>query len=93
MSGGALIIVFVAGLLGIMGGWLVPIIFRSERPYGVVGDVLVCTILTVVLSFLSFNYIMPALGFESGWIKVLGSTLDPLALGLIGLWVMRKVKG
>jgi hypothetical protein len=93
MSGGALIIVVVAGILGILGGWLVPIIFKSERPYGLVGDILVCTIVTVVLSFLSWGYIMPALGFESGWIKVLGSTLDPLTLGLISLWVMRKIKG
>ena len=93
MSGGALIIVVVAGILGILGGWLVPILFKSERPYGLVGDILVCTIVTVVLAFLSWNYIMPALGFESGWIKVLGSTGDPLALGLISLWVMRKIKG
>ncbi len=93
MSGGALIIVVVAGILGILGGWLVPILFKSERPYGLVGDILVCTIVTVVVAFLSWNYIMPALGFESGWIKVLGSTLDPLTLGLIGLWVMRKIKG
>lgn len=93
MSGGALIIVVGAGILGILGGWLVPILFKSERPYGLVGDILVCTIVTVVVAFLSWNYIMPALGFESGWIKVLGSTLDPLTLGLIGLWVMRKIKG
>jgi predicted small integral membrane protein len=93
MSGGALIIVVVAGILGILGGWLVPIIFKSGRPYGPVGDILVCTIVTVVVAFLSWNYIMPALGFESGWIKVLGSTGDPLFLGLISLWVMRKIKG
>jgi hypothetical protein len=36
---------------------------------------------------------MPALGFEDGWLKVLGSTGDPLFLGLISLWVMRKIKG
>jgi hypothetical protein len=93
MSGGALLIVVVAGILAILGGWFVPIIFKSERPYGLVGDIVVCTIVTVVFAFLSWNYIMPALGFESGWIKVLGSTGDPLFLGLISLWVMRKIKG
>jgi predicted small integral membrane protein len=87
------IILLVSLVLGVLGGWLVPIIFKSERPYGLVGDILVCTIITVVLAFLSWNYIMPALGFESGWIKVLGSIGDPLFLGLIGLWVMRKIKG
>lgn len=93
MSGGALLIVVVAGILGVLGGWLVPIIFKSERPYGLVGDILVCTIVTVILAFLSWNYLMPALGFESGWIKVLGSIGDPLFVGLISLWVMRKIKG
>ena len=87
------IILLVSLVLGVLGGWLVPIIFKSKRPYGLVGDILVCTIITVVLAFLSWNYIMPALGFESGWIKVLGSIGDPLFLGLIGLWVMRKIKG
>ena len=87
------IILLVSLVLGVLGGWLVPIIFKSKRPYGLVGDILVCTIITVVLAFLSWNYIMPALGFESPWIKVLGSIGDPLFLGLIGLWVMRKIKG
>jgi len=93
MSGGTLLIVVVAGILGILGGWLVPILFKSARPYGLLGDILVCALLAVVLSFLSWGYIMPALGFESGWLKVLGSTADPVFLGLIGLWVIRKIKG
>jgi hypothetical protein len=93
MGGGTLIIVVVAGILGVLGGWLVPILFKSERPYGLLGDILVCTIVTVVISFLSWSYIMPALGFESGWLKVLGATGDPLAFGLISLWLLRKIKG
>ena len=87
-----LIILLVSLVLGILGGWLVPILFKSQRPYGLLGDILVCTIVTVVVSFLSWNYIMPALGFQDGWIKVLGATGDPFALGLISLWVMRKIK-
>ncbi len=87
-----LIILLVTLVLGVLGGWLVPMLFKSKRPYGLVGDILVCTVVTVVVSFLTWNYLMPALGFEDGWIKVLGSTLDPFALGLISLWVMRKIK-
>ena len=87
-----LIILLVCLVLGVLGGWLVPLLFKSERPYGVVGDILVCTVVTVVTSFLSWNYIMPALGFEGGWIKVAGATLDPFSLGLICLWVLRKIK-
>ena len=86
------IILLVSLVLGVLGGWLVPILFKSKRPYGVAGDILVCTVITVGLSFLSWNYLMPALGFEDGWIKILGSTGDPFAAGLISLWVMRKIK-
>jgi uncharacterized membrane protein YeaQ/YmgE (transglycosylase-associated protein family) len=87
------IILLASLVLGVLGGWLVPIIFKSERPYGLVGDILVCASVSVILSFLSWNYLMPALGFEDGWIKVLGSTGDPVFFGLICLWVMRKIKG
>lgn len=92
MDRSSIVIVVVAGILAILAGWLVPVIFKSRRPYGLVGDIVVCTVATVGLSFLSWNYIMPALGFETGWIKVLGSTADPLTLGLICLWLMRKIK-
>jgi hypothetical protein len=87
-----LIILLVSLVLGVLGGWLVPLLFKSARPYGLVGDILVCTTITVVVSLVTWNYLMPALGFDSGWIKVLGSTLDPFALGLISLWLMRKIK-
>jgi len=93
MGGGTLIILVVAGILGALGGWLVPILFKSERPYGPLGDIMVCTIITVVVSFLSWTYIMPALGFESGWLKVLGAISDPLAFGLISLWLLRRIRG
>jgi uncharacterized membrane protein YeaQ/YmgE (transglycosylase-associated protein family) len=86
------IILVVSLVLGVLGGWLVPMLFKSQRPFGLLGDILTCTLITVVVSFLSWSYIMPALGFQSGWIKVAGATLDPFALGLIGLWVLRKVK-
>jgi hypothetical protein len=40
MSSGTLLIVVVTGILGILSGWLIPIIFKSKRPYGVLGDIL-----------------------------------------------------
>jgi Na+-driven multidrug efflux pump len=87
-----LIILLVSLVLGVLGGWLVPVLFKSPRPYGVLGDVLLCAAVTVLISFLSWSYIMPAMGFQDGWIKVAGATLDPFALGLISLWVLRKIK-
>ncbi|GAF85969.1 unnamed protein product [marine sediment metagenome] len=92
MSGGTLLIVVVTGVLAILSGWLVPIVFKSKRPYGLLGDILVCTVPAVALSFAAWQWILPALGFTSGWIKVLGAIGDPLALGWICLWIVRKIK-
>ena len=93
MSGAAILIVAISGFLGILCGWIVPILFKSKRPYGLLGDILVCTLVTVVISYLSWTVLMPALGFRDGWMKVLGSTGDPLFLGLVCLWLLRKIKG
>jgi hypothetical protein len=92
MDTGTLIIVVMTGILAIISGWLVPIIFKSERPYGLGGDILVCTVLAVGLSFVEWVWILPALGFETGWIKIAAAIGDPLGLGWIGLWVLRKIK-
>jgi hypothetical protein len=92
MSTGALIIVIVAAVLAVISGWLIPIIFKSRRPYGLLGDVLVCTVPTVVLAYLEWVYILPALGFKPGWISIAAAIGDPLGLGWICLWLLRKVK-
>ena len=93
MSSSTLLLVFVGAVLAAVSGWLIPIIFKSKRPYGLLGDILVCVVLTVVLAYVEAEYILPALGFGKGWIFVLAVIGDPLALGWIGLWVMRKIKG
>ena len=92
MSGGTLLIVVVAGLLAILSGWLVPILFKSRRPYGLWGDILVCLVATVVLAYVEWVWILPAIGFGEGWIAVAAAIGDPLGLGWICLWLMRKIK-
>ena len=92
MSGGTLIIVVVAGILAILSGWLIPIILKSRRPYGLWGDVLVCLVVTVVLAYVEWVWILPAIGFGKGWIPVAAAIGDPLILGWICLWLMRKIK-
>ncbi|MCP4676230.1 MAG: hypothetical protein GY854_12120 [Deltaproteobacteria bacterium] len=86
------IVLLVSLVLGVLGGWLVPIVYNSEPPYGLAGDILVCTIFTVVFSYLSWSYAMPVIG-EDGCTKVLGSICHPFILGLISLGVMRWIKG
>jgi hypothetical protein len=92
MSSGTFLIVAVAGVLAILTGWLLPIIFKSPRPFGLGGDILVCLVATIVLAYVEWVYILPAIGFSTGWIAVAAAIGDPLVLGWICLWLMRKIK-
>jgi hypothetical protein len=92
MSSGTLLIVAVAAVLAILSGWLIPIIFKSRRPYGLLGDILVCLIITAGLAYLEWVYILPALGFRPGWLSIAAAIGDPLFLGWIALWLMRKIR-
>jgi hypothetical protein len=93
MDGATIIIVGVTGILAIFSGWLLPIIFKSRRPYGLWGDILVCTLVAVVLAYVEWVWILPAIGFEkSGWLPVAAAIGDPVVLGWICLWLMRKIK-
>jgi hypothetical protein len=93
MSGGTLLIVVVSGILAILSGWLVPVLFKSRRPYGLWGDILVCLVPTVVLAYVEWTWILPAIGFGEGWIAVAAAIGDPLGLGWVCLWLVRKLKG
>jgi hypothetical protein len=92
MSAGAFLIVVIAGILAIFSGWLLPIIFKSRRPLGVVGDILVCMIVTAVFSYVEWVWILPAIGFGKGWISIAAAIGDPLGFGWICLWLMRRIK-
>lgn len=92
MTAGTLLLVAVVGILGILLGWLVPILFKSERPYGLLGDILACALLPAVLAFVEWVWLLPAIGFGTGWLSVLIALGDPLGFGLLCLWLMRKIK-
>ncbi len=86
------IVLLVTLVLSALGGWLLPILFKSRRPYGLLGDILIASVPAVILAFVEWQWILPALGFEGGWIKVVAAIGDPVALGWILLWVARKLK-
>ena len=92
MDSGTLLIVIVAAALAILSGWLVPVIFRSRRPYGLWGDILVCVGVTVVLAYVEWVWLLPWIGFGRGWISIAAAIGDPLGLAWICLWLMRKIK-
>jgi hypothetical protein len=92
MSAGTLLIVVVVGVLGVALGWLVPALFKSERPYGLLGDILVCAGVSVVFAYAEWVWILPALGFSTGWLSVLIAIGDPVGFGLLCLWLLRKIR-
>ena len=93
MSSGTILIVVVASILAILSGWLLPIIFKSCRPFGLGGDILVCLVVTVVLAYVEWVSLLPAIGFGKGWISIAAAIGDPLVLSWICLWLMRKIRG
>ena len=92
MSSGTFLIVGLAGLLGLISGLVLPPIFRSRRPFGLIGDVLVATILAAVLAYIEWTWVLPPLGFETGWLSVLAAIGDPVGLAWMALWLMRRLR-
>lgn len=88
-----LVIAVVNLVLGALIGWLVPEMLHSERPYGLGGDMGASAVSAAVLGVIEWAWILPAMGFNSGWIKVAAAIGDPLGLALVLLWLMRKMKG
>lgn len=75
----------------ILAGWLVPLAFKSERPFGLVGDILGATIVGVVWAFILYQYLVPLVGL-TGPLALFGSALEAIGMGAIALWIMRKIK-
>jgi hypothetical protein len=92
MSASLLVIVVAAGLLGLLSGWLLPILFKSRRPFGLGGDLIVSTVAAVALAYVEWVWILPALGFEPGWLSIAAAIGDPVGLAWVCLWLMRKIR-
>jgi hypothetical protein len=92
MSAGPLLIAVAAGLLGLLSGWLLPILFKSRRPFGLGGDLAVSTVVAAVLAYVEWVWILPAIGFEPGWLSIAAAIGDPVGLAWLCLWLMRKIR-
>ena len=92
MTAGTFLIVVVAGLLGLLSGWLLPMLFKSRRPFGLAGDLAVGTVVAAVLAYVEWVWILPAIGFETGWLSIAAAIGDPVGLAWLCLWLMRKIR-
>ena len=88
----AMLILFV--ITGLLIGWLVPVAFKSRRPYGLSGDLIVSVVTMLVLGAAEWFWLLGAIGLDHPvWLKALIALTDPAFGAAIVLWIMRRVKG
>jgi uncharacterized membrane protein YeaQ/YmgE (transglycosylase-associated protein family) len=85
----ALILIVLVG--SVLVGWLLPLVFKSERPYGLAGDIVVPTLVGVTWAVIVYQFLAPMVGL-GGWLAFIGSALESISFAAIVLWVMRKIK-
>jgi uncharacterized membrane protein YeaQ/YmgE (transglycosylase-associated protein family) len=85
----ALLLIVLVG--SILAGWLVPMAFKSERPYGLAGDIIIPTIVGVLYAFIIYQYIVPMVGL-TGWLAFIGTAAESIAMAAVTLWILRKIK-
>jgi uncharacterized membrane protein YeaQ/YmgE (transglycosylase-associated protein family) len=85
----ALLLIVLVG--SVLAGWLIPLAFKSERPYGLAGDIIIPTIVGVIYAFIIYQYIVPMVGL-GGWLAFLGTAVESISVAAIVLWILRKIK-
>jgi len=85
-----IILVVAMVFVGLFIGWLAGIIWQSERPYGLAGDMGIAVVCTVVIGAIDW-YVIPAMGF-SDTMKYLGILIEPALGALLVLWLIRRAK-
>ena len=85
-----LILIIAMVIVGLIIGFIAGLIWKENRPIGVMGDYLVAVVASIVIGLLDW-FVIPAMGF-SDTMKYLGIVLEP-ALGALGiLWLIRVAK-
>lgn len=80
-----IVFLFVVGLLI---GWLAGLLWKSERPYGLLGDLGISLVTTFAVGLLDW-FLIPALGFSNN-LKYMGVAIEPALAALFVLWIVRK---
>jgi hypothetical protein len=86
---------FMAAVLlvaGILTGWGIPLAAKSQRHYGLTGDILASVLSMLAWGLVAWIVVLPALGI-TGWLKIAAAIGDPWGLALVVLWLMRRIRG
>ncbi len=86
-----LVLLLLTAVGCILVGWLMPLAFKSERPYGLAADILIPTIIGLIYATILYLYLAPMFGL-GGWLKLFGSALEATGLAAVILWIMRRIK-
>ena len=82
------ILVVFLFVVSVLMGWLAGLIWKSERPYGLIGDLGISLVTTFAVGLLDW-FLIPALGFSNN-LKYMGVAIEPAIGALLVLWIVRK---
>jgi uncharacterized membrane protein YeaQ/YmgE (transglycosylase-associated protein family) len=81
-------------IVGLLIGWLLPVVFKSRRPYGLTGDLIASVAAMLVFGVLEWFWLLDAIGLSHPvWFKMLFALIDSAFGAAIVLWIMRRIKG
>jgi hypothetical protein len=88
------ILIILLGGGGVLIGWLVPPLFKSEPPYGLAVDILASVLIALVWGVPWHLWGLKAIGLGDmpKWLLLLGVLADSWGFALIVLWLLRKIK-
>jgi hypothetical protein len=89
---GNLFMAAVLLVIGVLTGWGIPLVAKSPRPYGLMGDILASVLSMLVWGLAAWIVVLPALNF-TGWLAIVAAIGDSWGLALVVLWLMRRIKG
>ena len=76
--------------IGLAIGFLAGLVFSGDRPYGLLGDLGIAVICTVIIGVIGW-YVIPAMGF-SDTLKYISVIFEPALGALLVLWLIRRSK-
>lgn len=89
------IVGLVQAIVGVLTGWLAPLVVNSRRPYGLTGDIVAGVVTMLVIGIPEYLWIMPWFNEQvvemPGWLTWAAVIGDPWVGALIVLWIMRRV--
>lgn len=89
---GNLFMAAIVIIIGVLTGWGIPLAAKSQRPYGLMGDILASVLAMLAWGLAAWVFVLPALNF-TGWLAIVAAIGDAWGLALVVLWLMRRIKG